>query len=74
MKWDGSGRWLVINAGFSDFAGSTLVHAAGGVCLAGAMVLGARSGRFTSGGGVKAMAPFAASSIPLATLGVFILC
>ena len=37
------GRWLVITAGFSDFAGSTLVHAAGGAAaLAGAIVLGAR--------------------------------
>ena len=73
MGWQWGGGWLSA-AGFSDFAGSTLVHAAGGAAaLAGAIVLGARSGRFTSGGGVKAMAPFAASSIPLATLGVFIL-
>ena len=73
MGWQWGGGWLSA-AGFSDFAGSTLVHAAGGAAaLAGAIVLGARSGRFTSGGSVKAMAPFAASSIPLATLGVFIL-
>ena len=73
MGWQWGGGWLSA-AGFSDFAGSTLVHAAGGAAaLAGAIVLGARSGRFTSGGGVKAMQPFAASSIPLATLGVFIL-
>ncbi len=73
MGWQWGGGWLS-EAGFSDFAGSTLVHAAGGAAaLAGAIVLGARSGRFTSGGGVKAMTPFAASSIPLATLGVFIL-
>ena len=73
MGWQWGGGWLS-TAGFSDFAGSTLVHAAGGAAaLAGAIVLGARSGRFTSGGGVKAMTPFAASSIPLATLGVFIL-
>ena len=73
MGWQWGGGWLSV-AGFSDFAGSTLVHAAGGAAaLAGAIVLGARSGRFTSGGGVKAMTPFAASSIPLATLGVFIL-
>ncbi len=73
MGWKWGAGWLDA-AGFSDFAGSTLVHAAGGAAaLAGAIVLGARSGRFSSGGGVKAMAPFAASSIPLATLGVFIL-
>ena len=73
MGWQWGGGWLS-TAGFSDFAGSTLVHAAGGAAaLAGAIVLGARSGRFTSSGGVKAMTPFAASSIPLATLGVFIL-
>ena len=73
MGWQWGGGWLS-TAGFSDFAGSTLVHAAGGAAaLAGAIVLGARSGRFSSGGGVKSMTPFAASSIPLATLGVFIL-
>ena len=73
MGWQWGGGWLSV-AGFSDFAGSTLVHAAGGAAaLAGAIVLGARTGRFSSGGGVKSMTPFAASSIPLATLGVFIL-
>ncbi len=72
MGWQWGGGWLSA-AGFSDFAGSTLVHAAGGAAaLAGAIVLGARTGRFGSGG-VKSMTPFAASSIPLATLGVFIL-
>ena len=73
MGWQWGGGWLSA-AGFSDFAGSTLVHAAGGAAaLAGAIVLGARTGRFSSSGGVKAMTQFAASSIPLATLGVFIL-
>ena len=73
MGWQWGGGWLSV-AGFSDFAGSTLVHAAGGAAaLAGAIVLGARTGRFSSSGGVKSMTPFAASSIPLATLGVFIL-
>lgn len=73
MGWQWGGGWLS-TAGFSDFAGSTLVHAAGGAAaLAGAIVLGARSGRFSSRGEAKPMAPFAASSIPLATLGVFIL-
>ena len=73
MGWQWGGGWLS-TAGFSDFAGSTLVHAAGGAAaLAGAIVLGARTGRFGSKGEAKPMAPFAASSIPLATLGVFIL-
>ena len=73
MGWQWGGGWLSA-AGFSDFAGSTLVHAAGGAAaLAGAIVLGARTGRFGGKGEAKPMAPFAASSIPLATLGVFIL-
>ena len=73
MGWQWGGGWLSA-AGFSDFAGSTLVHAAGGAAaLAGAIVLGARTGRVGGKGETKPMAPFAASSIPLATLGVFIL-
>ena len=73
MGWQWGGGWLS-TAGFSDFAGSTLVHAAGGAAaLAGAMILGPRAGRFTAKGELKPLTPFAASSIPLATLGVFIL-
>ncbi len=73
MGWQWGGGWLS-SAGFSDFAGSTLVHACGGAAaLAGVMVLGARSGRFTSQGGKRVMIPFAASSIPLTTLGTFLL-
>ena len=50
MGWQWGGGWLSV-AGFSDFAGSTLVHAAGGAgALAGAIVLGARTGRFGSKG------------------------
>ena len=46
MGWQWGGGWLA-TAGFSDFAGSTLVHACGGAAaLAGVMVLGARAGRF----------------------------
>jgi len=73
MGWQWGGGWLS-TAGFSDFAGSTLVHACGGAgALAGVMVLGARIGRFTSKGGKRIMVPFAASSIPLTTLGTFLL-
>ena len=73
MGWQWGGGWLN-TAGFSDFAGSTLVHACGGAgALAGVMVLGARIGRFTSRGGKRIMVPFAASSIPLVTLGTFLL-
>ena len=73
MGWQWGGGWLS-TAGFSDFAGSTLVHACGGAAaLAGVMVLGARTGRFTGSGSKRVMVPFAASSIPLTTLGTFLL-
>jgi len=56
--------------GFSDFAGSTLVHSVGGwAALTGALLLGARKGKYTANG----VAPIPGSSIPLATLGTFIL-
>ena len=73
MGWQWGGGHLAA-AGFSDFAGSTLVHSAGAAAaLAGALILGPRLGRFSASGEVKSMEPFASSSIPLATLGVFIL-
>ena len=73
MGWQWGGGWLSA-AGFSDFAGSTLVHACGGAAaLAGVIVLGAREGRFGRKGEPKSMVPFAASSIPLVTLGTFLL-
>ena len=73
MGWQWGGGWLSV-VGFSDFAGSTLVHACGGsAALAGVIVLGAREGRFDVKGEKKSMIPFAASSIPLVTLGTFLL-
>lgn len=69
-SWQWGGGWLS-EMGFSDFAGSTLVHSVGGwAALAGALLLGARNGKYPKGGGV---APMPGSSIPLATLGTFIL-
>tara|TARA_B100001996_G_scaffold359176_1_gene324245 strand:- start:457 stop:1755 length:1299 start_codon:yes stop_codon:yes gene_type:complete len=73
MGWQWGGGWLS-TSGFSDFAGSTLVHACGGAAaLAGIIVLGAREGRFGAKGEKKSLVPFAASSIPLVTLGTFLL-
>ncbi len=73
MGWQWGGGWLAA-AGFSDFAGSTLVHSTGGAAaLAGAIILGPRLGRFTKKGDAAPVKPFAASSIPLVTIGVFIL-
>ncbi len=57
--------------GFSDFAGSTLVHSTGGwAALVGAIIIGARSGRYGKDGKVNV---FPGANIPLATLGTFIL-
>ena len=73
MGWQWGGGWLAA-AGFNDFAGSTLVHSTGGAAaLAGAILLGPRLGRFTKSGAPSPVKPFAASSIPLVTIGVFIL-
>ena len=68
--WKWGGGWLD-QMGFYDFAGSVVVHAVGGFAgLAGAMVLGARIGRFNKDGSANAMP---GHSLPLATLGMFIL-
>ena len=73
MGWQWGGGWLAAK-GFADFAGSTLVHSTGGsAALAGAILLGPRLGRFTKKGEPAPLKPFAASSIPLVTIGVFIL-
>lgn len=69
-SWQWGKGWLY-EAGFSDFAGSTLVHSVGGwAALAGAIVIGARKGKYGKDGNVT---PILGSSIPLATLGTFIL-
>ena len=68
--WQWGGGFLS-ELGFSDFAGSTIVHSTGGwAALMGALILGARAGRYTSDGKVN---PMPGSSMPLATLGTFIL-
>ena len=73
MGWQWGGGWLA-SLGFSDFAGSTLVHSTGGAAaLAGAIIIGPRLGRFNKSGEAAPIKPFAASSIPLVTLGVFVL-
>ena len=73
MGWQWGGGWLA-ELGFSDFAGSTLVHSTGGAAaLAGAIIIGPRLGRFLKSGAPAPLKPFAASSIPLVTIGVFIL-
>ena len=68
--WTWGGGWLS-NMGFSDFAGSSIVHSTGGwAALAGALVVGPRLGKYRSDGSVKITAP---SNVPVVTLGVFIL-
>ena len=69
-SWEWGAGWLDSQFGFSDFAGSTLVHSTGGwAALAGVILLGARRGRFVDGKPVT----MHGSSLPLATLGTFIL-
>ena len=69
-SWTWGGGWLSA-MGFQDFAGSTIVHSTGGwAALAGAIVVGARRGKFRSDGTVRPTIP---SNIPNVTLGVFIL-
>ncbi|MGH1399232.1 MAG: ammonium transporter [Alphaproteobacteria bacterium] len=68
--WTWGGGWLA-ERGFSDFAGSTIVHSVGGwAALTGAIILGPRNGKYTSDG---RMIPMPGSNLPLATLGTFIL-
>ena len=68
-SWQWGGGWLS-EAGFSDFAGSTVVHSVGGwAALAGAIILGPRLGKYKDG----KVNPMPGSNLALATLGTFIL-
>jgi Amt family ammonium transporter len=67
-KWGGG---FLDAAGFSDFAGSGVVHMCGAAAaLAGVILLGARKGKYAKDGSVKAIP---GSNLPLATLGMLIL-
>jgi len=72
--WNGSdvfGMYNLGDLGFSDFAGSGIVHMAGAAAaLAGVLVLGARKGKYGANGEVNAIP---GCNLPLATLGMFIL-
>ncbi|WP_415886580.1 ammonium transporter [Neptuniibacter sp. QD37_6] len=72
--WGGNdvfGFYNLGDLGFSDFAGSGIVHMAGAAAaLAGVLVLGARKGKYSKSGAVNAIP---GANLPLATLGTFIL-
>ena len=69
-SWKWGGGFLDSQFGFLDFAGSTVVHSVGGwAALAGAILLGARTGKYRAG----RVNPMVGSNMPLATLGTFIL-
>ncbi|MGC2856142.1 ammonium transporter [Novispirillum sp. DQ9] len=68
--WTWGSGWLS-EMGFADYAGSTIVHSVGGwAALTGAIIVGARKGKFGADGRVH---PIPGSNLPLATLGTFIL-
>ena len=72
--WNGADVFGLFNLGdlgFSDFAGSGIVHMAGAsAALAGVILLGSRTGKYGSNGEVNALP---GANLPLATLGTFIL-
>ncbi|GAA6184844.1 MULTISPECIES: ammonium transporter [Alteromonadaceae] len=72
--WGGAsvfGMYTLGDLGFSDFAGSGIVHMAGAAAaLAGVLILGARKGKYTADGKINAIP---GANLPLATLGTFIL-
>ncbi len=62
---------VIKGMGFSDFAGSGIVHLAGAAAaLAGVIILGARKGKYGDNGQIN---PIPGANLPLATLGTFIL-
>jgi ammonium transporter, Amt family len=68
--WSWGGGFLD-ELGYSDYAGSGIVHMAGAAAaLAGVILLGARKGKYSAGGAVHAIP---GANLPLATLGTFIL-
>ena len=68
--WTWGGGWLSA-AGYSDFAGSGIVHLCGAAAaLAGVILLGPRKGKYSANGQVNAIP---GCNMPLATLGMFIL-
>ncbi|WP_339616973.1 ammonium transporter [uncultured Gilvimarinus sp.] len=72
--WNGAdvfGMYNLGDLGFSDFAGSGIVHMAGAAAaLAGVILLGARKGKYGKNGEIHAIT---GANLPLATLGTFIL-
>ena len=72
--WGGSdvfGMYNLGDLGFSDFAGSGIVHMAGAAAaLAGVLLLGPRKGKYGANGEINAIP---GANLPLATLGMFIL-
>jgi ammonium transporter, Amt family len=72
VRWTWGGGWLAgLDYPFSDFAGSTIVHATGGwAALMGTMILGPRIGRYSSDGKPRAIP---GHSIPMVVMGAFIL-
>ncbi len=65
------GMYTLGDLGFSDFAGSGIVHMAGAAAaLAGVILVGARKGKYGPNGEVNAIP---GANLPLATLGTFIL-
>ena len=69
-QW-GGGALKTMATPFYDFAGSTLVHSVGGWgALAGVLILGPRIGKYSADGKVR---PMLGHSMPLATIGVFLL-